>query len=256
MLRAHMKIRVLSDLHLEFSDWTPPPVEADVVVLAGDIHVGTRGLEWAREQFPATPVIYVAGNHEFYGGQLQNTLTALRKTATRLSVHMLDCDEFVLGGTRLLGATLWTDFALYGSGPRLARAMADAKHGMNDFRVIRYGDAGLFRPEHAREMHLGQVKWLEGKLADAFDGPTVVITHYLPHPRSIHRKYEGDVLNPAFASDLSHLVKPPVALWIHGHTHQSFDYAVNGTRIVCNPRGYLPMEPNPAFDPALVAVVS
>ena len=109
-----------------------------------------------------------------------------------------------------------------------------------------------FRPEHARQLHLAQTAWLEGKLIEMFDGPTVVITHYLPHRHSIHPKYKGDRLNPAFASDLSRLVRPPVKLWIHGHTHESFNYVVNGTRLVCNPRGYLPMEPNPAFNPRFV----
>jgi hypothetical protein len=221
-------------------------------VLAGDIHVGVRGLEWAREQFPATPVIYVVGNHEFYGEQMNEVLAALRKVADRLGVYLLDADELVLGGTRFLGATLWTDFALYGTGSRLLRAMNDAEQGMNDFRLIRHSDVEFFRPEHAREIHLAQVRWLEGKLLEMFDGPTVIITHYLPHPRSIHPKYEGDRLNPAFASDLARLVGPPVTLWIHGHTHESFDYVVNGARIVCNPRGYLPFEPNPAFDPKFV----
>ncbi|HEY3654613.1 MAG TPA: metallophosphoesterase [Steroidobacteraceae bacterium] len=247
-----MKIRVLSDLHLEFRDWTPPAADADVIVLAGDIHVGVRGLEWAREQFPITPVIYVAGNHEFYGGQLKKVSAALRETADGLGVHLLDADELVLGDTRFLGATLWTDFALYGTGQRLLQAMNDAKQGMNDFRLIRHGDTGFFRPEDAREIHLEQVKWLEGKLIEMFDGPTVVITHYLPHRRSIHPKYERDRLNPAFASDLARLVKLPATLWIHGHTHESFDYVASGTRVVCNPRGYLPMEPNPAFDPRCV----
>lgn len=252
-----MRIRVLSDLHLEFLDWTPPPVETDVVVLAGDIHVGVHGLEWAREHFPTTPVVYVAGNHEFYGARLQDVLAALREAGKRLDISVLDGDALILSGMRFLGATLWTDFALYGAQPRqIAHAMADAKYGMNDFRVIRYGETGLFRPEHAREIHLAQVQWLEEKLAATFTGATVVVTHYLPHRQSIHRKYDGDSLNPAFASDLAHLVKSPVALWIHGHTHQSCDYVVNGTRVVCNPRGYLPMEPNPAFDPILVVELS
>ena len=106
-----MKIRVLSDLHLEFADWSPPPADADVIVLAGDIHIGVRGLEWARQQFPATPIVYVAGNHEFYGGQMRQVTAALREAADRLGVHLLDADELVLGGARFLGATLWTDFA-------------------------------------------------------------------------------------------------------------------------------------------------
>jgi predicted phosphodiesterase len=244
-----MKIRILSDLHLEFLDWTPPAADADVVILAGDIHTGVRGMEWARRRFPDTPVIYVPGNHEFYGGRMQDVLTALRNEAPRFRVHLLDGDEVVLGGARFLGATLWTDFALYGSAPpELGRAMADAKYSTNDFRVIRYGDQGLFRPEHARDIHLGQVKWLADKLAEPFDGQTIVVTHHLPHRQSIHPKYEGDPLNPCFASDLAALVRAPVTLWIHGHTHESIDYVVNGTRVVCNPRGYLPMEPNLSFD--------
>jgi len=251
-----MKIRVLSDLHLEFAGWTPPPAHADVVVLAGDIHVGVRGIEWARRQFPALPVIYVIGNHEFYGGQLQQMSAALRETAERLDVNVLDAAELLIEGTRFLGATLWTDFALYGVGPRLQQSMDDARRAITYFRAIRYGSTELFSPELAREMHLSQVKWLEDKLMEEFDGPTVVVTHFLPHRRSIHPKYEGDQFNPAFASDLARLVGPPVSLWIHGHTHESLDYVVNGTRVVCNPRGYLPMEPNFAFDPRFVVEVA
>jgi 3',5'-cyclic AMP phosphodiesterase CpdA len=247
-----VKIRTHSDLHLEFSDWVPPAAEADVVILAGDIHKGVRGMEWARRRFPDTPVIYVPGNHEFYGGELQGVLAALREEARRFEVEFLDGTEFHLGGARFLGATLWTDFALYGSTQlELDRAMLAARSVMNDFRLIRYGERGLFRPEHSREIHLEQLKWLTARLAEPFGGPTVVVTHHLPHPCSIHRKYQGERLNAGFASDLKHLVGPPISLWIHGHTHESCDYTANGTRVLCNPRGYVPLEPNPAFDPTL-----
>ena len=251
-----MKIRILSDLHLEFSSWTPPPVEADVVVLAGDIHLGVKGLGWAREQFSDAHIIYVAGNHEFYGGHMQEVLVSLREVAERLGIHVLDADEFILKDTRFLGATLWTDFALYGNGPKLRGAMNDARRRVSDFRMIRNVDGNPFCPEIAREIHRAQVTWLEGKLSETFDGSTVVITHHLPHLQSIKEKYQGNALNPAFASDLAYLVRPPASLWIHGHTHDSVDYVVNGTRVVCNPRGYLPMEPNPAFDPTLVVEAS
>ena len=83
----------------------------------------------------------------------------------------------------------------------------------------------------------------------------MVITHHLPHAMSVHAKYAGDPLNPAFASDLSALVRQPVQLWIHGHTHESMDYQIDGTRVVCNPRGYLPQQPNTAFDPGLVVTL-
>jgi len=227
-----------------------------VIVLAGDIHVGDRGLYWAREQFPRTPVIYVLGNHEFYGSCLHDLSAKLRETGDRLGISVLDGDEVIIGNARFLGATLWTDFALYGSRPtEIACAMATAKRVITDFHIIRHRVAGTFRPEHSRELHLTQVRWLEKKLEKPFAGTTLVVTHHLPHRLSIHRKYHDNALNPAFASDLDRLVRAPVALWIHGHTHESLDYVVNGARVVCNPRGYLPIEPNAAFDPSLVLEV-
>lgn len=247
-----MKIRVLSDLHLEFQDWNPPDAEADIIVLAGDIHSGTRGVEWARRQFPVTPILYVPGNHEFYGRDLQQTLLDLHQAGRRFGVDVLHGRGVVIGEIRFLGATLWTDFALHGTDAHsIACAMSAARHGMSDFSVIRHAPHGLFRPDHARAMHLEQVSWIRERLADEFHGPTIVVTHHLPHLRSIHRKYWGSTLNPGFASDLSHLVGPPVAVWIHGHTHESCDYIEEGTRIICNPRGYGPFELNAAFDPIL-----
>jgi predicted phosphodiesterase len=122
---------------------------------------------------------------------------------------------------------------------------------MYDFHVIRCGDNREFRPTDARAIHLARVQWLRSQLAEEFIGTTVVVTHHLPHRRSIHPKYAASDLNPGFASDLSNLMGPPVSLWIHGHTHESLDYMVNGTRVVCNPRGYAPMELNESFDPIL-----
>lgn len=245
-----LRFRVFSDLHLEFFDWTPPSTAADLIVLAGDIAVGTDGVRWARRHFPQTPIVYVPGNHEFYGARLPDAVEALRSEARRLDVHFLDGDECTLGGARFLGTTLWTDYALYGSAEaQLTRAMADAKEGMNDFKMIEWVDGDRFTPELVREIHLIRAQWLAERLALPYSGPTVVVTHHLPHRLSIHPKFEGTRLNPCFASDLDHLVRAPVALWIHGHTHESLDYVVNGTRVVCNPRGYLPSEPNLCFDP-------
>lgn len=251
-----MRIRVLSDLHLEFQDWTPPSVPADVVVLAGDIHVGVAGVTWARKHFPRTQIIYVPGNHEFFGGEMSVALHDLRRIASAHDVHLLDGDAATIGGVRFLGAILWTDFALYGSeAPMIARAFANARQGMVDYRAIRVLDSGLLRPQDTLAIHQCQAAWLAEQLAQPFAGATVVITHHLPHARSVHAKYAGDLLNPAFASDLSALVREPVQLWIHGHTHESMDYEVHGTRVVCNPRGYLPQQPNAAFDPGLVVTL-
>jgi predicted phosphodiesterase len=247
-----MRIRVLSDLHLEFKDFEPPLADADVVVLAGDIHVGVKGIGWARQSFSSIPIVYVPGNHEFYGEHIQDMTQELVTEGRRLGVDVLDGRSTVICGVRFLGMTLWTDFALGGTDPgSIDRAMAQARVGMYDFQVIRCGDGRKLRPTDARAIHLARVQWLRRQLAEDFTGTTVVVSHHLPHRRSIHPKYAASDLNPAFASDLSNLMGPPVSLWIHGHTHESFDYVVNGTRVVCNPRGYAPMELNESFDPIL-----
>jgi hypothetical protein len=130
--------------------------------------------------------------------------------------------------------------------------MSLAQTIMSDYQVIRsHGETSL-SPRDTRDIHRVQRAWLADQLSNPFSGKTVVVTHHLPHPSSVHEKYRGDALNPCFASNLSVLVGPPAILWLHGHTHESMDYAVGGTRVVCNPRGYLPDEPNPNFKPDLV----
>ena len=264
-----MKIRVLSDLHLEFADWAPPKSDEDVVVLAGDIHEGVKGIEWARKHFPLTPVIYVPGNHEYYDRELIEHLEAMRAEGRKHSVDVLDGDDLVLGGVRFLGATCWTDYELHGQGTAVIRAMYGAARGMEDHQVISLGWHAV-HPNDLLAIHRERVAWLEQRLAAKFPGPTVAITHHAPSPRSVARQFHGSLLSPSFASDLTRLMGlprvPPVvtdaipapvtpALWIHGHMHQSYDYMECDTRVVCNPRGYAPYEPNPDFDPALIVKV-
>ena len=264
-----MKIRVLSDLHLEFLDWTPPSATADVIVLAGDISSGTDGIAWARQHFKNTPVIYVPGNHEFYGKDLNATLDLLRAEGRRLDVTVLDGEEVVIDGVRFLGATLWTDFKMahkpcsvchsysHDSMAAEIHARIHAQQGMTDFSPrfgIRYGQRH-FKPSDSVDIHDRMRKWLEERLAAPFDGKTVIVTHHLPSERSVAPRFAKDILTAAFASDLTALFGPTVSLWIHGHTHDSFDYVERGTRVVCNPRGYLPQEPNPDFNPYLVVKI-
>ena len=243
-----MKIRVLSDLHLEFADWTPPKGDEDIVVLAGDIHSGVKGIAWARKHFRLTPVIYVPGNHEYYGEDLIEHLEALRREGRKRGVDVLDGNELVLDGIRFLGATLWTDYALYGNGPAVIRAIFAAAQGVEDFKVILNG-ARAFHPNDALTIHGASVDWLRRS------GPTVIVTHHAPCERSISPQFARSILNPSFASDLARLMGPQIALWIHGHMHNSFDYVEQGTRVVCNPRGYFPYEPNPDFNPSLALEV-
>lgn len=262
-----MKLHILSDLHVEFAPFAPPATAADVVVLAGDIHVGAAGLEWARRTFPRQALIYVTGNHEFYRGDWDDALEAMRERALALDIHFLEDDELVLNGVRFLGTTLWTDFDYFGPARR-REAMRACVEYLTDFRLIgarphvedtdvsrpvpRRAE-GLLTPAHVRARHLASRAWLEARLAASHAGPTVVVTHHLPGAGSVSARFRDDLGNAGFASHLDHLMGRS-ALWIHGHTHDSFDYVLGGTRVVCNPRGY-PLSSgefeNPRFDPGL-----
>jgi predicted phosphodiesterase len=236
-----MNIRILSDLHLEFSPRHPPlalpEADADVVVLAGDLDNGTRAIDWAECTFPHTPVLYVPGNHEYYDGDIAEVGAALRaRAAASPNLRLLDNDELVLDGVRFLGSTLWTDFELFGrDNTRLA--IEDSLRYVVDFRAIRHGANRRLTPADTLAFHREARVFLEARLAAPFDGPTVVITHHAPHPGSVHPRWARHPSSAAFVSDLSALLGAP-RLWIHGHTHDSFDYEVAGTRVVANPMGY------------------
>ena len=256
-----MRILILSDLHLEFGNpYSPPsPDLYDTVVLAGDIHrPGTRGIQWARDTFSGKPVVYVPGNHEFYGQEMGAQLQAMRDAAAGSNVHVLDCDRIAIEGVLFLGAILWTDFALtivQQDGSRasdVGRALATARMRLNDFREISVrtrvpwsrgqrqdltADFPL-TPEDTLAMHAVARDWIDRQLHRQFAGPTVVVTHHAPAQGSVAQRYAGDWLTPAFVSELPSGMFGVAQLWIHGHTHTALDYGQLGTRVVSNPRGY------------------
>lgn len=250
-----MDIRIMSDLHVEFFDFEPTlGVPADVVVLAGDILTEHYGLQWAREHFPDLPIVYVMGNHEFYDAHYERVLERAREEAVRQQIHLLEKDQVVIDGVRFLGTTLWTDFVVEEPEHTANFALWYADRSMSDFSLIRYRGR-MLHAEDTREMHFEARSWLTKRLAELFEGKTVVVTHHLPHRLSIDKQFHKHPLNPAFASHMPELVRPPVNLWIHGHTHCSCDYAVEGTRVVCNPRGYGPADLNEEFNEYLVVEV-
>ena len=247
-----VRLHVLSDLHLEFGSPAPPAADADVVVLAGDIARGTAGVQWASEWAAGRPVLFVAGNHEFYGSSLTGVIAALRSAAAGSSVHFLEDRELEIDGVRFLGCTLWSDFDCDGL-ERRAESMALCERVVRDYHLIfdEVNGASL-TPADTRARHLASRRWLTGRLGRHFDGPTVVITHHAPLilrrlPLAAMRALAG-----AFTSDLSELIGAEhEALWIFGHTHRAADLERDGARVLSNPRGY-PHEPVEAFDPALV----
>ncbi|MDH3434155.1 MAG: metallophosphoesterase [Gammaproteobacteria bacterium] len=247
-----MKLHILSDLHTEFADFDPPNTDADIVILAGDIGVGTGGIEWASRQYPEAPVLYIPGNHEYYGHDIRDT--SLLSAAAPANVQVLNDDACELDNVRFLGTTLWTDFRLYGEGESRS-SRETARRLIEDFASIRCGGR-LFTPEDSVALHEASKAWLVRELKKDFKGPTVVVTHHLPASPSVAEKYKNDPLNPAFASRLESVIeKYQPELWIHGHTHVACDYEIFGTRVVCNPHGYPSESLGEGFSPGLVVEI-
>lgn len=275
-----MKIQIASDLHLEFIQSVfpgeriiSPAADADMLILAGDIASGPGAIQTFAD-WPV-PVLYVPGNHEFYGRHREQTLKFMKDAARKGVVTLLDgaAADFRRFGSwydkhrdelrrlRVLGTTLWTDYRLPNLNRTQRQQMEVAQTNLADHRSIRT-DRGLFTPEDAFRLHEQDRKWLETQLVAPFDGKTVVITHHGPHQDSTHPRWAGNSLNGAFMSHLPELVEQ-ADLWVHGHVHDTVQYRAGKCHVVANPRGYgmslrsvsnvsdLLWE-NPAFQPALV----
>lgn len=240
-----MKIYLASDIHVEFhKDFSGPTEPVDVIVLAGDIHIGLKSINVAKEfqQKYNAPVILIAGNHEFYNSDIDNMLNEFRMAATAMDhVYFLENDAIEIQGVRFLGCTLWSNFELHThASARFAKKKAT--QFISDFDVIRH-KGGNFTPDDAVSRFEESYAWLEQELAKSHDGDTVVITHFAPHRATIHPDYliaGSDELTPYFTVDCSKLMqRHPIKAWFYGHNHNSVDIVVeNSTRVVSNQRGY------------------
>lgn len=263
------KIRIapMSDLHVEFEgrraikgpDLSGLKGNVDLVLLAGDIEVSDRAIDYGTRLFNELDcqVVQIAGNHEFYDGNRVRVLNELRNAADESPVHFLENQVafFDIHGrqVRVLGTTLWTDYMLY---DRQEQAMFAAFTSMSDHQEIFETSRDVFLPEHALQLHQRSRAWLEEELAKPFDGVTIVMTHHGPSERSVPARLKGNDRNAAYSSALDDLVGGSgAALWVHGHTHTSFDYMIGKTRVICNPRGYYARMTNPGFQPDLVVLV-
>jgi len=232
-----MNLYVVSDLHLEFGPFNPPTVECDVVILAGDTCPKLAGVRWAMEKFSDRPVLYVFGNHEFYGEKWPRLIEKGRALAAGSNVRILENDTFEIGGWRFFGATLWSDFMLTGDPSESIEA---AQRIMTDFKRIRHWPSlRKFSPAHARQAHGATLSALKAFLESGDRLRSIVITHHAPSVRSLPEKLQTDPVSGAYASNLEPLiVAVGPRLWIHGHIHQPSSYTIGTTQVLANPRGY------------------
>ena len=258
-----MKINVISDLHLDFSDLTLPG--GDVLVLSGDV-CEARHLKkdmynkdmvlleherkdqrpdryyrfFEEECSKYREVVMVMGNHEHYGFQYQKTYAHI---ASQLpdNVTLLENQTHTIDDVTFVGCTLWTD--MNKADPL---TMFHMKSAMNDYRqVTMFNEVKnvyhRLDPEKTVEDHYRSRDYIRTVVEENPLNKYVVVTHHAPSKASIKPQYAGDTLmNGAYSSDLSDLIlsHPQIKLWTHGHTHDVFDYMIGSTRVVCNPRGY------------------
>lgn len=247
-----MKIQIVSDLHLEFSDFfIKNENNADVLILGGDIMLaekvllpeseyGVRFRDFLKRcsfQFPH--VIYIAGNHEFYGGYWSKSLEKLRAAcAVHDNVYFLERDTKIIDDVVFVGGTLWTD--MNKGDPLTLHAVRDM---MNDYRAITNDDLGYtkLKPATTAQRHRETRQYIELAVKEHSDSKVVVVGHHTPSFQSCHESYKSDhIMNGAYHSDLTDIMldHPQIKLWTHGHTHHTFDYMIGNCRVVCNPRGY------------------
>ena len=261
-----MKVSVISDLHLEhYPDFTLYNHEnAEVLILAGDIVIAEdlkrfpfgvcrddvdshrydnvqRYLEFftrASELFEW--VVFVPGNHEFYGGEYKDSLEVLKRELGKFdNVRVLHDEVFRLPGYSFVGSTLWTD--MDNANPM---TMFDADKRMNDHKTVRIKNGGIYErltPRKSWSIHQKSKKFIMKNVeAEYYNGQhVVVVTHHSPSFHSCNPAFQSSVLNGAYMSKMDDIVSNSGAvLWVHGHIHYASDYMIGNTRVFCNPHGY------------------
>ncbi len=267
----NVKVQFASDLHIEFQQ---KPLNrnlvrnSDVLILAGDIAGSPRELASYVEKLGFSgPVLLVLGNHEYFHTAWDQGIDLYRYALRNLpNVYLLENEEINIKGVRFLGCALWTDFFDGAQGPASegrspSGAWGETEPGLADFKYIFWSKNGTPRPPHmdlkwedVRERYEESLKWLKGELEKPFEGKTVVVTHHAPSVLSNDPTYNDSPITGAFCNRLDDYItglgENGPEIWIHGHCHNSSDYSIGRTKILCNPAGY-PFEKNLDFNPEL-----
>ncbi|MEG0927434.1 metallophosphoesterase [Chryseobacterium sp.] len=231
-----MKIQIISDLHQEFGQTELCFDNADMVILAGDINLGTKGVEWIKHKIVNKPVIYVLGNHEYYKGSYPKTLDKIKEAAQNSNIFVLENSSVDIDGIRFHGATLWTDFSIFGN-PVKYGMLCQPK--MNDYKKIRRDPSySKMRTLDTFKIHQFSKVWLKESLENSKELKNIVITHHAPSIQSVSEHYKNDP--SAYASNLEEIIAEHQPLyWIHGHIHTPCRYSIGNTEVICNPHGYI-----------------
>lgn len=259
-----MRVQIFSDLHLEYRGNPLPPVspDADVVVLAGDLApVRTNRIGEVMRAWNFPDLLYVPGNHEWYGSEIDSARLKLKGECWDHGVELLDPRVVDRDEVRFVGATLWTDFRLDPTPGAEARAHHEVGDFMPDFNgAIRHFDAekGLLTTGESARRHAAHRAFIERELARAeAEGveTVVVITHHAPSPVCVRPWYRDSKVNAGFASNLDEVIERyRPRLWIHGHMHDRVDERIGQTRIIANPHGFSLTE-GADFDPNLIVTL-
>ncbi len=233
-----MKIQIISDLHHEFGVSNLDFDNIDLLIIAGDLDLGIKGVSWLIENIKSIPVIYVLGNHEYYKGSYPKTLCEIKERSIGTNIHILENESIVIDHVTFHGATLWTNFELFGN-PKTYGSIC--QQAMNDYRLIRLNpNYSKLRSIDTYKIHWESYKWLENSLKTSLTDLNIVVTHHAPSIMSVPEKFKEDPISAAYASNLEALIhKYQPDYWIHGHIHTPIDYMLGNTRIICNPRGYV-----------------
>lgn len=254
-----MKILILSDLHLEFGYFFIPDEENEdetVVVLAGDVSP-VKNEQTYKDFINNTcnrfkKVIWIMGNHEFYGANFTTALTkVLKATHNHKNLHIVEKETVIIDNVAFVCATLWTNFDNNNQ-----ITMYDAGLWMNDYNKIRTGPKyepwqRKLKPLDTLVDYNSAVRYIFPEIVKQKEAgkKVVVVTHHLPSFKSIPKEFRNDSLNGAYASELfEDIMDTQPDIWCHGHTHSSSDYMIGNTRIICNPRGYKGHEINLNFN--------
>lgn len=254
------KIALLSDIHLEHSNFQPEVGDADVVVVAGDLMAGPKpehGVLWLRQKIVDRPVIYVPGNHEFEGTRITEALLRMKEAAEGSLIEVLHNESFEWGGVRFLGTPLYSGFRYYGEGPMRDELMKRCK-AIGDFSSTMVAAKKPWTPHVMSDWHDEACAWLSGELEECEidEIPSVVVTHWAPALGSTDPRFEDDI-SGYWINRCEGLVERS-HMWLHGHVHSSSHYRVGGFsnrgEVWCNPRGvtkFFNLSPNMDFNPHL-----